>query len=596
MTKIALYVLFAGLLWTSQPAVGQVFFVASMNGAQETPPVTTKSTGTAWAVLSADMKTLTFGMTYAQLSDTVTGSHFHVGVPGVGGGIVHPITLTGNTTNGTWTNLPDSIISHLMAGDVYVNVHSKAHTGGEIRGQLTVAQGIGFMASLNGAQETPPNSSTAAGTGWAVLDSAGARITYRLTVAGFDSTVSAGHFHDSPPGVGGGVVHPIAFVDSTSSGTWSGVPPVELVSLMKGNLYLNAHTPHYPGGEIRGQLLKVGPTVLTAGLDGSQETPPVTTKSKGTSWVVLSTDATTITYGVTYAELSDTLTGSHFHVGVPGVGGGVVHPITFTSNTTGGAWTGFPDTIVSHLIAGDMYVNVHSKAHTGGEIRGQLTVAQGVGFIATLTGVQETPPNPSRARGTAWAVLDSAGARITYRLTVAGFDSTVSAGHFHDSPPGVGGGVVHPIAFVDSTSSGTWSGVPTVELVSLMKGNLYLNAHTPRYPGGEIRGQLGLVPGPLTSVIRTNSAQPAKFSLEQNYPNPFNPMTTIQFQIANPAKVSLIVYNVLGQKVATLVDGAKQAGTYQAQFDASRLSSGVYFYRLAADGNFLETRKMMLLK
>jgi hypothetical protein len=596
MNKAALGILFTGLLWTSQAAQGQVFFVASLDGAQETPPVITKSTGTAWAVLSADMKSLTYGVTYAQLSDTLTISHFHVGVPNVGGGVVHPITFSGNSSNGTWTNLPDTIISHLMAGDVYVNVHSKAHTGGEIRGQLTVAQGIGFMATLNGAQETPQNSSTATGTGWAVLDSVGARITYRLTVAGFDSVVSAGHFHDAPPSTPGNIVHSISFVDSTSSGTWSGVPPVELVSMMKGNLYLNAHTPHYPGGEIRGQLLKVSPTVFTAGLDGGQETPPVTTKSKGTSWAVLSTDATSLTYGVTYAQLSDTLTVSHFHVGIPNVGGGVVHPITFTGNSSYGTWTSLPDTIISHLVAGDLYVNVHSKAHTGGEIRGQLTAAQGVGFIATLTGTQETPPTGSLAKGTAWAALDSGGARLTYRLTVAGFDSIVSAGHFHDAPPGVPGSIVHPIAFVDSTSSGTWSGVPSIELVSLMKGNLYLNAHTPRKPGGEIRGQLGLVPGILTSVVRTNSVQPSKFSLEQNYPNPFNPTTIIRFQISSLAKVSLIVYNVLGQQVVTLVDGVKEAGTYQAQFDASRLSTGVYFYRLSADGALLATRKMLLLK
>lgn len=596
MKRAALCMLVAGLLFASGAARGQVLFVASLDGSQETPVNASKSKGTGWAILSADMKSITYGLTFAELSDTLTAGHFHVGVPGIGGPVVHPISFTGNSSNGTWSNPPDSIIVQLFAGNVYLNVHSKAHTGGEIRGQLTAVKGIGFTATLTGAQETPPNPSTAAGTAWAYLDSAGARITYRLTLAGFDSTVSAGHFHDAPPGVPGGIVHGIAFVDSTSAGTWSAVPPVEVASLLKGNLYLNAHTPRYPGGEIRGQLLRVSPAVFVAGLDGSQETPPNASISKGTSWAVLSMDAATITYGVTYAELSDTITASHFHVGVPGIGGGVVHPITFTGNTSGGTWTGYPDTIISHLATGDVYVNVHSKAHTGGEIRGQYTAAQGVGFITTLTGAQETPSNPSKAKGTAWAVLDSNGTRITYRLTLAGFDSTVSAGHFHDGAPGVPGGIVHGIAFVDSTSSGAWTGVPSAELVSLMKGNLYLNAHTPRYPGGEIRGQLGLVPGIFTSVVRTNSAQPSKFLLEQNYPNPFNPATTIQFQIVSTAKISLNVYNLLGQRVATLVDGVKPAGTYQVQFDASRLSSGVYLYRLSADGALLATRKMLLLK
>jgi hypothetical protein len=70
----------------------------------------------------------------------------------------------------------------------------------------------------------------------------------------------------------------------------------------------------------------------------------------------------------------------------------------------------------------------------------------------------------------------------------------------------------------------------------------------------------------------------------------------IGFQLSKSSQVSLIVYNILGERVATLVEGVKAPGAYQVRFDASRFSSGVYFYRLTADGALLETRKMMLLK
>jgi hypothetical protein len=88
---------------------------------------------------------------------------------------------------------------------------------------------------------------------------------------------------------------------------------------------------------------------------------------------------------------------------------------------------------------------------------------------------------------------------------------------------------------------------------------------------------------------------PIKFSLSQNYPNPFNPITNIEYRIANSEFVNLKVYNVLGQKVATLVNRKQQAGSYIVEWDASGIASGVYYYRLVA-GEFVDTKKLVLLK
>lgn len=88
---------------------------------------------------------------------------------------------------------------------------------------------------------------------------------------------------------------------------------------------------------------------------------------------------------------------------------------------------------------------------------------------------------------------------------------------------------------------------------------------------------------------------PKDFKLEQNYPNPFNPSTTIRFSIPKTEQVSLIVYNALGQEVKNLVSETKVQGSYEVNFDASNLSSGIYFYRLQA-GNFAETKRMNFLK
>ena len=100
--------------------------------------------------------------------------------------------------------------------------------------------------------------------------------------------------------------------------------------------------------------------------------------------------------------------------------------------------------------------------------------------------------------------------------------------------------------------------------------------------------------------IEIDLGLPKNYSLEQNYPNPFNPSTTIRFALTTSAKVNIKLYNTLGQEVATILNGELNAGIHETIFNASNLSSGVYFYRLevhGADGsNFVSTKRMLLMK
>ncbi len=100
---------------------------------------------------------------------------------------------------------------------------------------------------------------------------------------------------------------------------------------------------------------------------------------------------------------------------------------------------------------------------------------------------------------------------------------------------------------------------------------------------------------PSVGVEVGGSQIPESYSLEQNYPNPFNPATQIVFGLPKATRVSLEVFNLLGQKVATLIDETRAAGSYTVSFDGKGLSSGVYFYRLAA-GDRLMSKKMILMK
>ncbi|MDQ3193989.1 MAG: T9SS type A sorting domain-containing protein, partial [Bacteroidota bacterium] len=85
------------------------------------------------------------------------------------------------------------------------------------------------------------------------------------------------------------------------------------------------------------------------------------------------------------------------------------------------------------------------------------------------------------------------------------------------------------------------------------------------------------------------------FSLSQNYPNPFNPVTNISYNIETGGYVSMKVYNAAGIEVASLVNRKQASGRYEIKFDASRLSSGIYFYTLRVN-DFSETKRMVLLK
>ncbi|OQA67977.1 MAG: hypothetical protein BWY38_01128 [Ignavibacteria bacterium ADurb.Bin266] len=105
----------------------------------------------------------------------------------------------------------------------------------------------------------------------------------------------------------------------------------------------------------------------------------------------------------------------------------------------------------------------------------------------------------------------------------------------------------------------------------------------------------------MTKQFIFSYAGPKEFKLEQNFPNPFNPTTTIQYQIpviaseTKQSAVKLIVYDILGSEVATLVNDEQEAGYYEVSWNASNFASGAYIYRLQT-GSFVSVKKMMLLR
>ena len=146
-----------------------------------------------------------------------------------------------------------------------------------------------------------------------------------------------------------------------------------------------------------------------------------------------------------------------------------------------------------------------------------------------------------------------------------------------------------------STNNGTnWiavnSGLTNTIVFALTVSGTNLFAGT--YGGGIWRRSLSDM---ITSVEQTVTQLPMRFVLYQNYPNPFNPGTTISFNLLSKSYVSLKVFDVLGREVATIVSEEMPTGSYSRKWNASNMSSGIYFYHLQA-GSFTETKKLVLLR
>jgi len=115
-------------------------------------------------------------------------------------------------------------------------------------------------------------------------------------------------------------------------------------------------------------------------------------------------------------------------------------------------------------------------------------------------------------------------------------------------------------------------------------------------PSGNLQAvQVQQISAVVTDLEGNKDNLPVSYELKQNYPNPFNPTTEIAFTLANQENVSLVVYNIIGQEVATLISSPMSAGSHAVKFNAANLSSGIYLYRLKA-GNFVSIKKMILLK
>ncbi|HET7726600.1 MAG TPA: CHRD domain-containing protein [Candidatus Limnocylindrales bacterium] len=271
-----------------------------------------------------------------------------------------------------------------------------------------------YGGPLSGSQEVPAVAGSGTGDTTVVISADGSRITYVVTYSGLSGPVVAAHIHTGAAGTNGGVILPLTHGPSPMVGTLtaanftpSGAVATfgdAVAAIRAGTAYVNLHTAAYPSGEVRAQLLAKG-DAYAATLTGFQEVPAVTTGGSGSAWVVISADQSTLTYVVTYSGLSGAVVAAHIHAGAVGANGGVALPLTHGPSPMVGTLTAanlsasgplatFADAVAA-IRAGGTYINLHTAANPGGEIRGQ--VAQTVAAPAPTPTAAPTDAAPTDA-------------------------------------------------------------------------------------------------------------------------------------------------------------------------------------------------------
>jgi photosystem II stability/assembly factor-like uncharacterized protein len=169
-------------------------------------------------------------------------------------------------------------------------------------------------------------------------------------------------------------------------------------------------------------------------------------------------------------------------------------------------------------------------------------------------------------------------------------------------------GTLHNGVFLSKDNGENWSAIND-GLANLTIYSLFVNSEgtstTKIFAGTYSNVYHRSISDLITDVKKENNNFPASYSLKQNYPNPFNPTTSISYQLASPSTsrsglqayshVTIKVYDLLGREIATLVNEIKPAGNYSVKFDGSKLTSGIYFYRMES-GTYSQTKKLLLLK
>jgi len=397
-------------------------FSALLSGAQEVPANLSKASAYGTVVLDPTAKTISAVLVANGIVGTA--AHIHKELPGVSGSVIFP--LTGGPTVWTLaaTSITDAQIADLKAGAYYLNVHSTAAPGGEIRGQIT--QQLRF-ANLSIANEPAAVAPALPSSGIGVLAlSQTADANGNFPISGFVKTTgivgaTGAHIHDLAAAAAGATTGPVIVPITETpagSGLWivpagSTLKPAQVTSFNAGTLYYNVHTTLNTGGEIRGPILPATVKIGNAKLDGASEVPPVTTSATGTGIIAVNSVTGQVNGNVSTSGIVGTA--AHVHQDPVNLSGPVIVPLTLTPPAS----TFQPPLAVSTTALSDGTVGSaysQSLSASGGTGPYTWTVSAGAlpaGLNLSTAGVISGPPTTAGSSSFTVTVTDAAAPAAT---------------------------------------------------------------------------------------------------------------------------------------------------------------------------------------
>jgi hypothetical protein len=466
---------FALAMAAATPSSAQVF-VFPLSGAQEVPP--NGSTLTGGCMGSLDPVAQTFSLTCVHDVVNATLIHIHRGAAGVNGPVAFDLGSPASPVAATWTGMTPADVADLLAGNLYLNIHTAGRPAGEIRGQIVAAVDT-VVFPLDGSQVVPPATTASSGNCTADLDAAATQLTFLACTHDVASPEFA-HVHLGAAGTNG----PIVFTFSSAANPLAAVVPMtpqQVAELAATFLYLDVHGEVGGGGdeeggdEIRGQIGALPVAVTTGTIRIAKSTLPAggsgfafSSNIPGGAAFVLSDGGTQVFAGVpagTYEVTEQDPAGNGFSLSdvTCDDADSVGNPFTRTASVT----------LEANEVVTCRFTNLTTA--TAGDL-----------FVFGMDGGQEVPPVATPETGGCAARL------VGSDLTIVCVHDVVGASliHIHRGAPGTNGDPLFDMGNPASPIQTQWIGMSPADIADLHAGNLYVNIHTSGRPFGAIRGQI----------------------------------------------------------------------------------------------------------
>ncbi|NVO85894.1 CHRD domain-containing protein [Hymenobacter terrestris] len=556
-----------------------LLFGAQLSGAQEVPAVATAARGTASFTLNAGKDTLFISGSFTGLSGPITMAHVHNGFEGTAGPVVTNLfsMIKGNQIDGflTGADITPARLDRYLRGAYYLNIHTAANPGGEIRGQIKLEKDEEFTAELTGAKEVPAVSTPATGYGTFNLTQQQNKLKFRVVFSGLSGPVTVTHFHTGAAGATGPVI--VDLMPFLTGNVIEGeITPTAafLTALNAGQIYINVHTAANPGGEIRSQLTRAARFLShDARLDASQIVPATASVGKGVSVFQLNATLDTVFLSVAHTGLSGPPTALGIFAadaGVANPGLGVIASTALPANapnTLAFFLTPLSKQVVNLFLTGGANIILATAANPNGEIRGQVYRLAREGYTFVLSGKQERPnPVATGGYGAGFVSMDRDQSNVHLNMTWGGLSGPATMGHLHTGLITQSGPVVFNLMPFFNTTTPTsgadayWNATNEApnatnpftsrRALQFRRDSVYVNLHTAANPSGEIRGQV------LRDFRRLGvllSAQPSALVAEgfAATPNPFRDELSFRFEARSSGSGTLRVTDLLGRTVLT---------------------------------------------